>query len=141
MKPGTGMLTEADYYALAAALATIPAPRLTKDPKEIGEIRIESAKHVAFDAILHNMSEANPEAHRRERDRILLGTTLVLLKAIGAVEVNHTTAAVTEPAGHLLHSLSYFLRECATKPICYDPVRLDPFEEDECKNPFLFLAT
>lgn len=134
------VLEEPDYYALAAALAIIQAPRITKDPKEIGKKRIEPAKHIAIDEILQSMREANPEANRSERDRILLGTTLVLLDIMGAVEVNQTIAAVTEPAGHLLHSLSHFLRECAAKANCYRPVHLDPFEENPDKNPFLILA-
>ena len=136
------VLEEADCYALAAALATIPLPRITKDPREISKQRIEPAKHIPFDAILHRMLEANPEDERSERDCTILSTALILLHATGAVEVteNQTVAAVTEPAGYLLHSLSQFLKECTPKPHCYRPVRLDPDEEDPCRRPFLILA-
>jgi len=136
------VLEKADYYALAAVLAIIPVPRVTKDPKEIGKRRIEPAKHIPFDAILNRMSETNPEVKRGERDNMILATALVLLDSIGAIEVskNQTVAAVTEPAGQLLHSLSRFLKECAVGQYCYRPVRLDPDEEDPCKRPFLILA-
>jgi hypothetical protein len=134
------VLEERDYQALAAALAAIQAPRITKDPKEIGKKKIEPAKHMSFDALLQSMGETNRETSRSERDSMLLATMLVLLDSVGAIEVNQTICAVTEPAGHLLHSLGHFLKDCTATVDCYRPIQIDPYEEDERKNPFLHLA-
>lgn len=142
MKIRSAFLEESDYCALSAALSSIPAPRITKDSKRVGKIRMESPKFVPVSTILYNMSKVNPKAERRERDSILLSTALVLLDSIGAIEVtdNKTVATVTESAGYFLYSLSHYLRLCATMPDVYRPVHLDPSEEELCTRPFLILA-
>lgn len=133
---------ESDFRALSAVLAAIPAPRMTKDPKRIGRQSMEPAKHVPLRAVLDRMRGINPVSQRGPRDSAILLTALILLDAMGAIEVteNQTLAAMTEAAGHLLHSISHFLGSCATGQYCYRPVRLDPQEVELSKRPFLILA-
>jgi hypothetical protein len=142
-----------DYQFLANLLAEIHAPRVTKSREEdmIGILIEEPVEPIPIELLLDKIATKGPhesstrQEELKERNHLILATALIVLDAIGAANVtdNRTVAATTESAGHLLHSLSCYLRIHADEPTHYRPIEREDLHAtkiDPCVNPFLQLV-